>query len=154
MNLTYENNYSGYINAYSFQSLHHGTNRQENIRQYPQSPARKATVAFIGTFYISRGSSQSYGEGKRRWRLIKGFKIEDDIEGNIKVKEIEIDPNLSNDSTNNQFAATELIIGERYVVLLNPSSEKLEYIIDNQIPFDYYNHLITKEEIITVVKVK
>jgi hypothetical protein len=114
----------------------------------------KATVAFIGTFYLSRGASQSYGQGKRRWRLIKGFKIEDDIVGNTKVKEIEIDPNLSNDSTSTQFNAIELIIGERYVVLLNPSAEKLEYIMDNKIPFDYYNHLITKEEIITVVKVK
>jgi hypothetical protein len=120
----------------------------------PVQLREKASVAFIGTFYTSRGASQTYAEEKRRWRLIKGFKIEDDVIGNIKVKEIEIDPNLAKDSTRTKFAATELIVGERYCVLLNLSAEKLEYITNSKIPFDYNNHLITKDEIVTIVKVK
>jgi hypothetical protein len=138
-------------------SLQYGTAQSMNKKVFENIPTtlrEKATVAFVGTFYTGRGACQTYAEGKRRWRLIKGFKIEDDLIGNIKIKEIEIDPNLANDSINSKIIEIKMMDGDRYCVLLNPSSEKLKYISDNKIPFDFYNHLLSKEEIIAIIKIK
>lgn len=111
----------------------------------------KTSVAFIGTFYTGRGPCQTYAVGKRRWRLIKGFKIDDDILGNIKIKEIEISPYLLTDSLETNF---NLINGGRYCVLLNPSSEMLEYITNNKTSFNHDKHLILNEEIISITKIE
>ena len=113
---------------------------------------QEASVAFIGVFYAERGPCQMYAEGKRRWRLIKGFKIDQDFIGNIKIDAIEIEPYLLDNLQKN--IDENFINGARYRILLKPIAEKFNYITKGAIPFDYNSHLISTKEIIAITKIK
>lgn len=116
---------------------------------------KKASIDFIGTFYTGKGPCQEYAKGKTRWRLINGFKITNDFVGNIKAKEIEITPYMSSDSLSSSLINKfNLIEGEQYRVSLNPLAEKFKFITENNIIFNYYEHLITDKEIIAITKIE
>jgi hypothetical protein len=139
--------------------LHKGVAKGQttDTKFYDVIPIRireKASVAFIGTFFTERGLSDPYEVGKSRWRLIKGFEINNDFIENLKVKRIELNPSLLTDSLRKKVMEHDLLDGEKYCILLRPQPEKLTYITDGSIAFNYYNHLIGLEEIILIIKLK
>ncbi len=113
----------------------------------------QVSVAFIGTFYRVLGPCEPFQTGKTRRRDIYTFKVNNDLIGNIKVDEIEITPFVALDSLSKLPVNLSLIEGRQYRVLLNPEAEKLKFITEGNIKFDYHIHLIVKEEIVAITEI-
>jgi hypothetical protein len=114
----------------------------------------RASVAFIGTFFTGRGLCEIYDVGKSRWRLIKGFEVSNDLIGDIKAKRIEVYPSLVTDPLRKNVMEHDLLDGAKYCILLKPESEKLSYITDDSISFNYHDHIVTLEEIVLIIKLE
>lgn len=102
----------------------------------------KSTIAFVGTFQTTLSACQLTNKNIRRRRLIKMFNVDYDFIGNLKQKEIEISVE----------ASKKLINENQYLILLNPDSEKLDYFTNESIIFNFYEHIISKKEIIKITK--
>lgn len=108
----------------------------------------KKGISFIGSFYKEIGPKQYYEENKTRSRLITGFTVVKDLSQNIKVTKIEFEPSVITQLESDLNIV--FIPGELYKIELQPDKSKQTYITNENIKFDYYKHLISSSEIVSI----
>ena len=111
-----------------------------------KEPNKKANIKFVGEYYTGRSPCQYLPNGTRRWRYITGFKVKENILGNIQVKNIEIDPNY------NKTNGTDILleVGKNYIISLTLDKERIKILENKHTQFTNLN-LITNKEITKIV---
>ncbi len=108
----------------------------------------KVNIKYIGEYYTGRDPCQYLPNGTRRWRYITGFKVKENVLGNIQVKNIEINPNYNKDNGTD----ISLEVGKNYIISLILDKERIKILENKNTLFTHLN-LITNEEIAEITEV-